>query len=303
MMYEDSYLVKSCIIAENRRDKPYIDEVADACPFCPGHESDIDEIRLQVKEHAKPFQVKIVNNKYPVCDTQKGLYGVHDVVIDTPDHLAHPKDFTEMHWEVVLISMQKRWHQIAKDPKISFIQIFKNYGKNAGASIKHSHWQIIALAQTPYSIRSQHLQYHAFKDKEGDCYFCTKLKTIEKEYIIFETKNWLAIAPEVSQFAHETWLISKSHKKHYGELGEEALKECGGLLKRVLMGYDKVRPSGSFNICFIGGGIRDSLEHHFYIKIIPRLGEWAGFELATNCYINTVHPKTHAQVMKNILRQ
>ncbi|WP_069997991.1 galactose-1-phosphate uridylyltransferase [Cellulosilyticum sp. I15G10I2] len=302
MIYEDPYLLKSCIVAENRKNRPAVDELVHTCPFCPGHESDIEKVWLEVKQENN-FLIKIVNNKYPICGYNHELYGVHDVVIDTPRHLQLPKDFSNSHWTILLDTMQKRWMQIAQDPKIEFIQIFKNSGKNAGASIRHSHWQIVALSQIPYQMAQQYSHYNRFYDQMQNCYICHKLEEIDKSDIILENDKWIAIAPTSSEFAHETWLVPKLHRKHYGELEPQELEKAGALLKTLLTAYEHLKENVSFNICFMSGGLHNALDYHFYIKIIPRLTHWAGFELATHCYINTIHPKTHVQLMRSILKE
>ncbi len=302
MIDEDYYLIKNCIIAENRKARPSINERSDSCPFCPGHESDIEQVHLEVKQE-NDFLVKIVNNKYPICSYNQGLYGVHDVVIDTPRHLECPKDFKIPHWHILLDVMQTRWRQIAQDPKIGFIQIFKNYGKSAGASISHSHWQIVALSQIPYQMLHQYEHYNAYQDWAKNCYLCHKLQETKKEDVIFENDTWVAIAPTPSEFEHETWLVPKVHRKHYGDLQSQELESAGELLKILLSAYDKLKQNCEFNICFMSGGLHNSLDYHFHIKIIPRLTQWAGFELATHCYINTIHPKIHVRLMQSILRE
>lgn len=302
MIYEDQYLVKNCIIAENRQHRPSIGETVHSCPFCVGHEKDIEKVWIEVKEE-KEFLVKIINNKYPICGYDQEPYGIHDVVIDTPRHLEAPKDFSKEHWMILLETMQKRWFQIVEDPKIKFIQIFKNYGKEAGASIRHSHWQIVALDQIPYPMLYQYTQYNTFEEPTKGCYICHTLQTLEEDYLIEENDRWVAIAPRTSEFAHETWLLPKIHRKGYGDLCLEEIQWAGIMLKRLLEAYEGIKPGLAFNICFMSGGIRNTLDYHFYIKIIPRLANWAGFELATHCYINTIHPKAHVQLMRGLLRE
>ena len=304
MIDHDPYLISNCIIAENRKKRPEIDENSLSCPFCLGHEEDIEEVRLETKDEAGNFLIKIVNNKYPICTPLSEPYGIHDVVIDTPNHLEKPKDFLEEHWRVLLQTMQARWREMVMDPKIEFIQVFKNYGKAAGASISHSHWQMVALSEIPYHVALQYEHYNAFYKQDQSCYICHMLKELPNDLIILQNETWVVVAPKASQFAHETWLIPRRHSKHFGDLNSEELYTCSLLLKKLLMAYDELLKSDSaFNICFMSGGIKNTIDYHFYIKMIPRINQIAGFELATNCYFNTVHPKTHVQLMKNILEE
>ena len=303
MIYEDPYLINNCIIAENRKKRPEIGKDSLLCPFCPGHEGDIEEVILEVKDETGAFLTRIVNNKYPICGIHHETYGRHDVVIDTPDHQQHPKDFSEEHWNVLLKLIQERWQQIADDGQIAFIQVFKNYGTLAGASISHSHWQIVALDEIPYYVQLQYEHFSQFNKTQQQCYMCYLIETMDQSLIICEDENWIAAAPKVSEYAHETWLIPKKHHKVYGYLSSFELNSCGQMLKKLLAAYEVLEKGYAFNICFMSGGIKNSLDYHFFIKIIPRVTNWAGFELSTHCYFNTVHPITHAQVMKNILKK
>lgn len=302
MIYDNDYLIQNCILAENRKVRPFVHEEDTQCPFCPKPYRHDENVFLEVKNQ-EHFLIKIMSNQYPVCTPYTSLYGVHDVVVDTPHHLEHPKDFTKDHWTLLLNTMQKRWVQLTKDKNIRFIQIFKNHGKDAGASISHSHWQIIALGETPYQMLHQYQHYELFKQQKKECYLCYKLKNFEEHDIILENDFWLVIAPMPSEFAHETWIIPKKHRNHYGDLSLEELQAVGYLLKTILESYNKLIKDYSFNICFMSGDVLRTTDYHFYIKIIPRLSQWAGFELATHCSINTVHPKTHVQLMKSILKE
>lgn len=283
----NEYFLSNCIIAEHRRERPFISKDNSDCPFCLPHE--------------KEAFVRIVPNKYPVVDEKSSPYGIHDVVIDTPYHLQHPKDFSKAHWEALLVAMQQRWHELCKDDKVQFIQIFKNYGMAAGASISHSHSQILALENIPYGMTHQYIHYNMFK--EEPCYLCHLASQKESTYLIMENEAFIVIAPDTPVFAYETWLIPKKHHKHYGELSQEEVKSCGLLLKRLLEAYDLLEPDCAFNICFMSGGLHNTLDYHFYIKLVLRIGNIAGFEIATHCTFNMIHPKSQVKHLKNILKE
>lgn len=283
MEYYDEVFLNNCIIAEGRRRRPMIDTKSLECPFCFPHEG-----------------VVILENKYPIADYSTSPYGMHDVVVDTPLHHEAPKDFSVARWEELLIKMQQRWQEISKDNQVKFIQIFKNFGTCGGASISHSHWQILALSEVPQIVQHQYRQYNA-KDM---CYFCEQLKKIKAlDYEMLETTHWVICSPKAPRFAYETLLIPKAHYQHYGQLPIHILKEVAPLLKKVMMAYDVLEPNCAYNICMMGGVLDVNLNYHFHIKVAMRLGNMAGFEVATGCFINMVSPQKAVVEMKKLLKE
>lgn len=286
-----------CIIAPHRNKRPFINKGDVTCPFCL-----INEVRLSriIDEswQADELFVRIVPNLYPIT-SEYSAQGVHDVIIDTHHHMLHPKDFSEKHWEVLLRVMQKRWHQLMADTKINFIQIFKNYGVKAGASISHSHWQLVALEKVPYSLQKKLSIYHE-AELDDTCYLCDLIH-IQEGTIIFEDDLWEVWVPPIPQFTYEVWLIPKKHYQHYGQLELEEIKRLGKLIKYLLQTYHQLNPEYDFNICFMSGDLKSKYPYHFYVKVVIRIGQIAGFEISTGCSILTVSPKTYSEQMKKIL--
>lgn len=294
MMFQ-SIFNQTALIAPKRKNRPMIDKTDTNCPFCLENKHLIEEIVAEEWDHDK-LMARIVTNKYPVVNDE--IQGLHDVIIDTDDHTKHPKDFTLSHWEKLLIAIQHRWHHIMKDPSIQFIQVFKNYGLCAGASISHSHWQLIALQELPYSLQKKCQDFN----KQAKCYFCNK-QQYEEGYLIWENELLEIWAPPVPQFIYEVWLIPKKHHQHYGELSQEELKVIGAFLKYLLEIYEQIHPHYDFNICMMGGDLKGRYNYHFYIKLVMRSGHIAGFEISTGCHIVTTNPKVYSEQMKLLLEK
>ena len=283
MEYYDKYFLQNCIIAEGRRKRPLINQKALDCPFCFPHDG-----------------VVILKNAYPVADEYTDLYGIHDVVVDTPFHQVVPKDFTDLQWEVLLLKMQQRWHVLSKDDKVKFIQIFKNSGTCGGASISHSHWQILALGKVPDAMQNLYQQYASY-NMGRRCYLCDYLQN--PTYCILETTHWKIYSPKAPRFAYEILLIPKVHYHHYGEIPLVVLKEGAHLLKRVLVAYDLLEPHCAYNICMMSSDLEVTLDYHFHIKVVMRLGNMAGFEVATGCFINMVSPIHAVEKLRKLLKE
>ena len=62
--------------------------------------------------------------------------------------MEHDQSLFSEHSEIDLIDLEK-------DPRFRYVMVFKNYGKAAGASLEHSHSQLIALPVLPRMIVSE----------------------------------------------------------------------------------------------------------------------------------------------------
>ncbi len=298
-MYYDKYFDHSCIVSKNRNERPHIEDDVHSCPFCVGNESYIENIWLEEKDDKGNLLVRIINNKYPLCSEVGELYGIHDVVIDTPYHFDNPKNFSIDHWYRLLLCIKKRCQAILSDENIAFVQVFKNYGKLAGASIKHSHWQIAGLSEVPHTMVKHYNAYKKYNNKT--CYICEAIRNSNERYIIYENDYWTSIAPKISSYQQETWLIPNKHIRDYQKLGDSELISLASLFKAILTAYNTIIPDMHYNICFISAPKDQDIDYHFLIKIIPRCSTIAGFEIATGCYINVVDPADHAQNLRKVL--
>lgn len=297
MKYYQKVFNDECIIASQRDKRPFINEGDTTCPFCLANETSLEE-SIDESWQSDELFVRIVPNRYPIT-SEKRIKGIHDVIIDTHKHTFHPKDFTVQHWQTLLCVIQKRWHTIVASSNIRFIQVFKNYGEDAGASISHSHWQLIALEVVPYTML---LKYEAYNSLHGQCcYLCSNVHK-QEGIVIWEDSFWEIWIPPVPQFPYEVWCIPKMHHQHYGQLSLEEINQLGKLMKYLLQVYHQIEPQYAFNICFMSGDLSKEYSYHFHIKLMLRTGKIAGFEIATGCHITSVAPEMYAEQIKEILK-
>ena len=121
------------------------------CPFCLRNEYMTPGVIYATEDNS----IRIVPNKYPFIDADNEFFGVHDVLIDTADHNEPMSHFSDNHMFKLMETMQMRYRQLEEDPRSKYVQIFKNQGKDAGASQSHSHWQITSLCVVP--LKMEHM--------------------------------------------------------------------------------------------------------------------------------------------------
>ncbi len=265
------------------------------CPFCPENEHMTPKRVFGTEDNT----IRIVPNKYPFITVDDESFGVHDVLIDTADHEEKMYQFTDEHMHRLMQVIKMRTLELEADPRIKYVQVFKNQGRDAGASQSHSHWQIAALSVVP--LKMEHLLDvlgNYYKDN-GKCYFCHMDFGTR---IIEENEHFFSYMPADAKFAYEMDILPKRHISSITEFTDEELKSFGVLLRNSVKRLDGVYGGVSYNVCFYSApkDTKNKECFHFYAQIFPRIGHMAGFEFSTGCYINSVLPEVGAEKLREI---
>lgn len=304
---KDYILERYVIIASGRAMRPDIlkkendaNEDNARCFFCPGNEDKTPKTIMQVPKTGD-WEMRVFENKFPVVDRSskkgniaekndlhrcKDAYGCHEVLVETPRHLEQMWDYGSEKIADLLELYAERINKLSMDEGVKHVAVFKNQGKDAGASQVHSHSQIIAYNHIPEEIRAKE---EAIKDYDC-CAYC-KIIDIEKQSgrAIYDDENVAAFAPYASRFPFEAWFFPKRHILSLAEANDLEIKSLAEALDRALKKLKLL--DAPFNL-YIQEGYKDM---HFHIVLAPRLGKWAGFELASGTIVNTVPPENAAE--------
>lgn len=297
------------LYAENRKNRPYefvhhtkAKNTDNAhCPFCGGHETwTTDAVYQDGPDGA--WQMRVFPNMFPAvredCGETEGeaFYeqaagrGRHEVLVDTPDHNETVDSFSVAHIEKMFRVLQDRLNHFRSRSHTQYVQIFKNCGPSAGMSIRHSHWQVMGLPIVPRRAAAM-----AEKMQGEDCLFC-KMLAYEKEQgkrVVAETEDFLAITPYAGRFPYEIWLAPKRHQRDFGDMDAIQRRDLARLFWEILQKVSALREDIGYNICVMDGP--RGQDFHWHIEIFPRIGGFAGFEYATDCFINMVSPERAAR--------
>lgn len=262
------------------------------CPFC------IENKYMTPNDMYTSFneEIRIIENKYPIVTTNNHMYGIHYVLIDTKDHEKNIINYTNEHMFYLIKSIKDILNILYEDKKLNYVQVFKNKGLNAGASQSHSHWQILGLSILPNKQKYMLSVLKDYELKNKKCYFCS---LDYKDYLIYENKEFLAFCPNDSLYCYEINIIPKQHITNIRYLNNTMLEQLGNILKKCLIKLDLIYRNVDYNIC-IYNGFRKEYEYHFFIQIIPRIGNLAGFEFSTGMFVNSVLPKDAANNLRKI---
>lgn len=287
------------------------------CPFCPGHETVLPGIVDEIAGDGSPgWRVRSVPNLYPAVGVEDFTplphstghrtmdgYGRHEVIIESPLHDTDLTDFDPAQLDAVASMYHRRYLVLEGLPKIETVVLCRNHGARAGASLRHPHSQIIALATVPQRIRSAANWARGVHRETGHCATCLELAAELREgtRIVEETDGFAVLVPFAAAAPFEFWIVPKRHAASFATLDVEELAGFMHLLQRSIgrlkqatgswVAYNFVVDSAPKNLV--------SAPHmHWKLRLRPALAIPGGFELGTDLPINPSSPETDAEALR-----
>lgn len=299
---------------------PVDEKKGDRCPLCHGHEQDTPPEIIAFREKGTHpdtpgWWVRVVPNKFPavrieaqggvrrhgVYDVMDGL-GAHEVVVETPDHQAYLDAQDERQFEEVIWAWQQRSLDLRRDTRLKYIQIFKNFGQTAGASLEHTHSQVIATPMVPVDVQEELRGMQHYARATGRCILCDVLdqEIAEQQRVIMNTGKFISFAPFASRFPFETWIAPREHQYDFGSIREDQVRDLARVLRRTLLSLRESLGGPPYNMVLHTAPVNetDTMHYHWHLEILSRLTIMAGFELGTGFYINPTPPELAAQFLR-----
>src|SRR5262249_534583 len=143
--------------------------------------------------------------------------------------------------ERVLWAWRERILDLQRDIRLRFILVFKNHGAVAGATLEHTHSQLIALPIVPDFVREEidgARRHFAVKER---CVFCDIVAQDVRDgrRVVLENADVIALAPYAPRFAFETWILPKRHAARFEEAPRHEYAGLARALKSVLQRMDR----------------------------------------------------------------
>ncbi|BAS28816.1 galactose-1-phosphate uridylyltransferase [Limnochorda pilosa] len=309
------------------------------CPFCPGHEGEtppevfragaddlarLDASRKPSREPAgeAAWQVRVVPNRYPMVRSEMGpetlawggrarvpAFGVHEVIVDSPDHGSAFHQLSLEARRLVLAVVRQRLAVHYQDRRLEQVVLFKNWGREAGASLEHPHLQLIGLPWVPPRVRRELVRSGEHLRTGGGCLLC---RIVEEELqegarVVAADDAMVLLAPFASGSPYEVWLVPRLHRARFEATApdeRDALARwIGWLTGRVegLLGpvaHNWVLHTAPRR----GRGFLEGQEleagYHWHVEFRPRVTVPAGFEWGAGVDVNVVAPEQAAEWLR-----
>jgi len=313
----------SCEIHE--RDRRTVQRV---CPFCEGNEKltppEIFAMRSQESfTNESGWKTRVVPNLYKAVQIETpyehhyGLFehwrgfGAHEVLIDTPEHLTSMTEWSEQHVINWLQTLRQRVHDLKQDNRIVSLSIFKNEGSEAGGTQPHSHTQIIGLPIIAKIKREQYknLFHHYAQTQESLIALLLEEEKAQESRMVVTKGDFSAFCPYASSHPFETMITSTKNLGELDTLSDDSISMLAPLLLDVLDRLKAQLNCLEFNLTIstpplgestLGNEVFSSFRDasRLYIRIIPRVYKYGGFEQESEIFINPVAPELAAKLLR-----
>jgi len=292
------------------------------CPFDTGQEANTPPEILAYRQGGLPpngpgWSVRVFPNRFPALRVEgslqsegEGMFdrmsgiGAHEVIVDSPAHDRSLGQLETGQIAAVLAAFRERILDLGRDQRLRSVVIFKNHGAEAGATLEHSHCQLIALPLIPATLAEElagSLAHHQQKDR---CIYCDIIRQERKDgvRVIGENGDSVAIAPWASRVAFETWILPKGHASAFEDSSPEQLQSTADLLGTTLRRLDAALDLPAYNLVLHTGPLnqRGLAHYHWHFEILPTTSRIGGFEWGSGLAINPTPPEEAAEFLRRI---
>lgn len=224
------------------------------------------------------WQVRVVPNLYPALERQ-------EVVIHSPRHVRSFADLDD--GEVALVA--EAWRTRAWEARaegFSYVHAVVNEGKLAGASLAHSHSQLIWLREPPPAVVAE-------GDARAGILALVRDLDDRAESQAFGVEvldGVVAFCPPAGRAPYEVLITTPAAPAGEG-------LDAGSLPSALLLLRNVVRRLR----CAEGPVPWNAWAHassHFHLELVPRLTVFAGLELGAGIYVNPLPPEEAARRLR-----
>jgi UDPglucose--hexose-1-phosphate uridylyltransferase len=276
------------------------------CPFCPGHETDVEEVTLELGD---PWRVRVVRNRYPLVrpgvrtpteDRVRAARGVHEVIVEAREHHL---DLATMDVEqafAVLYAWRDRMRELGADPEARAVQLFRNRGRRAGSSQAHPHSQVLSLPFVPPPIARRAAIAARFRASTGRSLLRHVLdeERAAQERVVADADGVVTYCPHASSRAWTTRLALDADEPRFAAVSDEVLAVLAARLPDACHRALVASGATDYNVLVHEPPLGQQ-DAYFAIDVIPRTGGDAGFELATGVGVCVVLPEEAAARLRD----
>ncbi|HKP89555.1 MAG TPA: DUF4921 family protein [Thermoleophilaceae bacterium] len=303
----------------NIPDRPPIDPESD--PFLEGHEDRTPPELFALRPGGGPpdspgWTVRVVPNLYPslaaggapdaVPDPlaagrgepdlfrARPAVGANEVIVNSPQAAG---SLLELEPEQVQIAMEGWRERMRAHRDAAYVHVSVNDGREAGASLPHTHAQLYALPFVPAVVARERERFTAYWERTQGRNLLEDLLQEDvrrRERIVAIDSEAVALAPFGSRVPFQVQLIPRRPRARFEDDGPLGARLLHDVLRRLRAALGKLPPVNLWVRTAPHGA-----EHFCWrIDLLPRLTQLAGLELGTGVNLNVVAPERAAEALR-----
>jgi UDPglucose--hexose-1-phosphate uridylyltransferase len=286
-------------------------------PFAAGHEDQTPPELHRLEGADGNWLVRVVPNLYPALSPdgaaagddplaggrgEPDLFvagpavGDHEVVVNAPDAVHSLAEVAPAQVEAALSVWRERMRTHADAP---YVHIIVNEGKEAGASLPHTHAQLYALPFVPAAVARERERFTAYSDRTQGRNLLEDVIQEEvrrRERVFAIDDEAVALCPFGALVPFHFQIAPRRPAARFsddGPLGARLLHEA---LTRLGATLGALPPLNMW----VRTAPRDAERFCWRIEVMPRLAQLAGLEIGTGVHLNALAPEDAAERLRSV---
>ncbi|HEY6765024.1 MAG TPA: hypothetical protein VI386_09640 [Candidatus Sulfotelmatobacter sp.] len=300
-----------------------------SCMFCPETAAVTQVVAQTPESGGAPWSARSVVHPRPLYRIEgepdrrgDGIYdcmspvGAHEVLVENRHHDKNLWSASDDEIGLFLRLAAERILDLKRDPRIKYVSLFKNSGKNAGQEFDHPVSQITATLFVPrrvlYELRAGR-EY--FQGKER-CVFCDIIHQEERQALrVIEVRgDYVAFCPYAPRVPYETWILPRKHEAGFERTGllKPGLRvNLAALLRRTLQRIQTITegfhlvlhtsPNSLHPSKALGYWRTIDEDYHWHIEILPILSAKARSYTFKEVYYSPVSSETAVKQLREAI--
>jgi UDPglucose--hexose-1-phosphate uridylyltransferase len=286
-------------------------------PFALGHEDRTPPELYILPGDDGGWRVRVVPNLYPALSGGEGAagstgdplaggrgepdlfasrpaQGAHEVIVNAPDavHSLAELDPGQVETALSVWRERMRFHGDA-----AYVHVIVNEGKEAGASLPHTHAQLYALPFVPAAVARERERFTAYSDRTQGRNLLEDLVQEEvrrRERVVAIDDEAVALCPFGARVPFHLQIVPRRPAPRFsddGPLGARMLHQALSRLGAVLGALPPLN-------MWVRTAPRDAERFCWRIEVMPRLAQLAGLEIGTGVHLNVLAPEDAAERLR-----
>ncbi len=305
--------------ATHRQDRTFLPP-AEYCPLCPTKPGG-----FPTEVPRESYDIVVFENKFPsftpdapepeepgssLTPTAPGR-GLAEVVLYSDDHDATLAGMSERRIRNLVEVWADRYDELGTLEYVDYVFIFENKGEAIGVTLHHPHGQIYAYPFIPPRPKKELQAAREYRsENEGRCLHCEILAQEHEDgrRLVAKGEHFTAFIPFYAHFPYEVHVYARRCAPSIADLGAEERWDLARVLKRLLVGYDRLFGFSLPYMMVMHQAPTDGEDHggiaHFHIEFYPpnrtadKLKYLAGSETGAGAFVMDALPESTAQTLK-----
>jgi UDPglucose--hexose-1-phosphate uridylyltransferase len=224
--------------------------------------------------------------------------GFHEVIVHSPRHRTSLGQLDDAELAAAVSGWRERMRTHAE--RAAYVQLIVNEGREAGASLEHSHAQLYALGFVPAAVARERERFASYNQHTMGGDLLAEIASEEvrrRERLVAIDDDALLICPWASRSPFELRIIPRNPAPSFELDGEVGVRMLRTALRALEARFDRVPQLNAWTLT----APRGAESFHWHLDIAPRIAIRAGFEMSTGVELNIFPPERAAAELREAL--